>query len=201
MRIKEPFEKNKVFFISDTHFFHHNIIKYCDRPFSDIYDMNETIIQNWNHIVPEDGVVFHLGDFSLGAGREDKEKGPLIELLWRLNGTIYLTVGNHEGNVLNGDVCRNRFEEIADILEITIKDEEVSHSKQDITMCHYPMIVWNASHKGSWQLFGHVHGFMSNKGKIQHKPSQLDVGVDNVGFSPISYEKVKELITKQSLRQ
>ena len=61
------------------------------------------------------------------------------------------------------------------------------------------MITWNASHRGSWQLFGHVHGGLNNKGQIKHSPQSLDVGVDCHNFTPLSYQQVKDLITKQCL--
>ena len=53
----------KIYIISDTHFNHENIIKYCNRPFKDINEMNDAIIDNWNRIVKKDEIVYHLGDF------------------------------------------------------------------------------------------------------------------------------------------
>ncbi len=86
-------------------------------------------------------------------------------------------------------------------MEIEVEDDEITYGKQQIIMCHYPMICWNGSHRGSFQLFGHVHGGLSNKGVINHKPTQLDVGVDSHDFTPISYQQVKEIITKQCLNK
>lgn len=158
--------------------------------------MNEALIENWNRVVPEDGVVFHLGDVSLTANPKT-----LNELLQRLNGEIYLIIGNHENDALKKEYIRERWEGIYDIAEIFVKDDEVTYNEQHIIMCHYPMMVWNASHRGSWQLFGHVHGGLSNKGEMNHKPAQMDVGVDTNIYAPYTYQEIKEKITKQHLKK
>lgn len=194
MRIKNrQFDKDKLFFTSDTHFFHKNIIKYTNRPFTDALEMNETLVANWNRVIPSDGVVFHIGDVSLTAKQPELEA-----LLNRLNGTKYLIIGNHESDAL-GILAKPYWAGIYDVAEIFIKDEEVSYEEQHIVMCHYPMIVWNCSHRGSWQLFGHVHGGLSNKGVIKHSPLQLDLGVECHDYAPLSYQEVKEKITQQAL--
>ena len=123
----------------------------------------------------------------------------VVDLLSRLNGHIHLIVGNHEKDIISNDIALSKFVGVYDMLEITVKDEEISYGNQHIVLCHYPLLVWNASHRGSWQLFGHVHGGLSNKGVIQHSPTQMDVGVDCNNYKPFSYEKVKEIITKQCL--
>ena len=197
MKIKNiKFNKDKLFFTSDTHFFHKNIIEYCNRPFANTYEMNEALIKNWNSVVPTDGVVFHLGDVSLTAIPK-----VLNDLLYRLNGTIYLVIGNHEKDALGKEYVKNHWAGVYDIAEIFIEDEEITYGEQHIVMCHYPMQVWNASHRGSWQLFGHVHGGLSNKGEIKHSPMAMDVGVDCNNYTPFSYQQVKEQITKQTLNK
>ncbi len=80
----------EIYVISDTHFNHKNIIDYCNRPFKDIDEMNNTIIYNWNRIVKKDDIVYHLGDFFLGS------KFDLKDIVDRLNGAIYLIRGNHD---------------------------------------------------------------------------------------------------------
>ena len=80
----------KTYIISDTHFNHYNIIKYCDRPFKTVEEMNQTIINNWNEIVKPDDIVWHLGD--IGLGSKDKV-APLVK---RLNGRKRLIKGNHD---------------------------------------------------------------------------------------------------------
>ena len=84
------FDGYKVFFTSDTHLYHGNIIRFCNRPFKDVDMMNETIISNWNNTVGQDDIVFHLGDFCLGGSAE------WTKMLDRLNGRIYLIMGNHD---------------------------------------------------------------------------------------------------------
>ena len=77
-------------FISDTHFYHGNIIDYCNRPFSSVEEMNETLVQNWNRVVKQGDIVYHLGDVTM---RHDWA----FNSLWaRLKGRKRLIVGNHD---------------------------------------------------------------------------------------------------------
>lgn len=79
------------YIISDTHFYHNNIIKYCNRPFSSVEEMNDTLIENWNSIVKPEDTVFHLGDFAF-----KKNVNNIIHIVDRLNGKIVLIKGNHD---------------------------------------------------------------------------------------------------------
>ena len=54
-----------IYFISDTYFCHSNIIKYCDKPFKDAKEINETIINNCNNIVTNEDIVYHFREFLL----------------------------------------------------------------------------------------------------------------------------------------
>src|SRR5689334_18170901 len=115
MKIKEAFDNpDKIFFTSDTHFGHANIIKYCNRPHKDVYEMNQDIVTLWNHVVPEDGIVFHLGDFALADSKT------IRHVYDSLHGKKYLLWGNHD----RGNLEHIHKDKIYDILEITIKDEE-----------------------------------------------------------------------------
>ena len=53
----------KIFVTSDTHWFHNNIIKYSNRPWEDVDLMSEALIRNWNNVVGEKDIVYHLGDW------------------------------------------------------------------------------------------------------------------------------------------
>lgn len=78
-------------FISDTHFFHDNIITYGNRPFKSVDEMNQTLVDSWNSVVKPGDRVYHLGDVVMGGSHEDFAK------LWaKLNGSKTLIVGNHD---------------------------------------------------------------------------------------------------------
>jgi len=79
-----------VYVIADTHFNHGNIIKYCNRPFKDANEMDETLIANWNSVVGKDDTVYHLGDFALAKTEQ------LQGYIRSLNGNIILLLGNHD---------------------------------------------------------------------------------------------------------
>ena len=158
-----------IYFTSDTHFGHANIIKYCNRPFSCVETMNECMLKGINDVVKEDDTLYHLGDF---AWREtakeirDQIKCRDMHLIW----------GNHDKA------------NIADLFSSNHKLLELAIEGQEIVLCHYPMRAWNRSHYGSWNLFGHVHGTLD--GFLNGK--SLDVGVDSHNFKPWSFEQLKE---------
>lgn len=81
-------EAKHIWVTSDTH--HANIIKYCNRPFSSVEEMNETIIENWNKVVSKGDIVYHLGDFALG------DKSLIPDFIRRLTGHISFIMGNHD---------------------------------------------------------------------------------------------------------
>lgn len=81
-----------IWFTSDTHFGHKNIIRYANRPFDDVTHMNEMLVHNWNSVVHPDDTVYHLGDVALGPIRES------LAYIRRLNGRKVLITGNHDRN-------------------------------------------------------------------------------------------------------
>ena len=62
--------EDEFFLASDCHFFHENIIKYCNRPFKSAEEMNEVMYSNWNEVIPVDGKVFYLGDWVIGTDKK-----------------------------------------------------------------------------------------------------------------------------------
>ena len=130
--------EKQIWFTSDTHFLHTNIIRFSNRPFKDVNHMTEELIRAWNEVVGEDDDVYHLGDVSLG--RADKT----VTILNRLNGNIHLITGNHEKSVLDKEYTRNRFKWIKDYYELKVENQTIEGNKpQLVVMCHYGMRVWN----------------------------------------------------------
>lgn len=189
MKLSNKFDGNSLFFTADTHFNHANILRFCNRPFADVEEMNETIITRWNQVIGNDCHVFHLGDFCQGGSAE------WSRLLDRLNGKIHLIVGNHDlKNLRQGFM--NRFEEV-------VMQQRIEVETKSIYLNHYPFLCFEGGYKSNvWQLFGHVHTRTNNTGLDAERlaylyPTQYDVGMDNNDFTPVSYEEVKRIIEQQ----
>lgn len=187
--IRQAFDPDKVWFTSDTHFCHENIVKFSGRPFADAAEMNGELIRRWNETIPEDGIVFHLGDFCQGGSRQWNE------ILYRLHGKIYLILGNHDlRNIRQGYI--QRFELVTQQMTIVV-------GGQSIILNHNPFLCYGGSYRDVWQLFGHVHsGPLSRTGLDLPRlkmlfPLQYDVGVDNNDFRPVSFAEVKAKIEAQ----
>lgn len=99
---------------------------------------------------------------------------------------------------------RELFYAVHDIYNIQVEDDELEQN-QFITICHYPMLAWSKSHMGSWQAFGHLHlskTTTSNEGWVRNhlRATSYDVGVDNNNYTPVSYQQLKTIITRQCLK-
>ena len=183
------FEPEKVYFTSDTHFGHENIIRYCNRPFRNAEEMNAGLIRRWRETVPEDGIVFHLGDFAHGNARLWND------ILSALPGRKYLILGNHDMKALRQGYM-GRFELVAQQMTIRV-------GGQAIVLNHNPFLCYGGSYRDVWQLFGHVHSGPASHTGLDHPrlkmlfPLQYDVGVDNNDFRPISFTEVRAKIEAQ----
>ena len=179
----------KNWFSSDPHWGHKNIIRYCNRPFENVQIMNETLIMNFNaRVRPEDNLYF-TGDLFFC----DKSKA--AKILARLNGKKYLVLGNHDKMIKkNIEFFEPYFEYIGDYLEIKVQDPDASGGSQMICLFHYSQKVWNQSHRGSWQLYGHSHGSLPD----DPNALQMDVGVDCNNYYPFSYEEIKKRMKKKT---
>ena len=160
-----------VWFTSDHHFGHKNIIKYCNRPYSSVEEMDDDLIKRWNERVQPSDTVYHLGDFSFTRGSADVDA-----VASRLQGQIHLIYGNHDHKCVKK--C-SRFIWQGDYKYITVE-------KQKIVLFHYGMRVWRSGHRGTWMLYGHSHGTLPDIGG-----KTVDVGVDSWNYGPVSFEDLQ----------
>ena len=161
-----------IFFTSDLHIHHANIIKYCQRPFNSVEEMDNAIINNWNSVVAQDDSVWVLGDFTMS-----NDKILINRTLSRLNGNKYLVLGNHDS-----PACKfsGFWSEVHELTHISVE-------RETLVLCHYAMRVWYKSHHGSWHLYGHSHGSLSEENNLS-----FDVGVDAWGYTPVSFNQIAQ---------
>lgn len=170
-----------LFFTSDHHFGHENIIRFCNRPFENVREMNEVLIERWNEKIKSNDEVYHLGDFALTY------KENLETILQRLNGKIHLIKGNHENAAMQ---LPRYFQWIRDYQEIKVKDPDCKNGVQRIMLFHYAMRTWRGVSRGNWHLYGHSHGNLPDaEGELC-----FDIGVDSHDFYPLAYEEVKAIM-------
>ena len=212
---------SKVFFTSDTHFGHGNIIKYCARneflseidkleldkqggkwhdgdwkgdraskwriSKESVETMDEAIISNLNKIVGKDDILWHLGDFCFGPKNHYYQVAKNYRDRIKCR-TVNFVFGNHDHRNI-----RDLFNESYDLFETNINNQKV-------VLCHYAMAVWDKSHRGSWQLYGHSHSNLEEwMGKIMPGRRSIDVGIDNAkkvlgDYRPFSFEDLQRLI-------
>lgn len=173
-----------IFFTSDLHFYHEKIIYHCRRPFTDVQEMNEKLIHNWNRTVGPDDEVYILGDVTM--------KGPeqAFAILSRLSGRKYLIRGNHDYFVDNPawDNYLWMFQWVKDY-------HELIWNNQKFVLFHYPISEWASFRKGAVHLHGHQHNSaVYNYQQKQAGIRRYDVGVDANDFSPVSVEQIMKFI-------
>lgn len=164
---------SKVFFISDTHFNHANIMKYCDREFKSVEEMNKTIIKNWNATVKNSDVVYFLGDFCLGGVEQ-------IEFFAKqLNGRKRMVCGNHDRSP--SLYLAAGFEEVS--RNTIIVDEFFIASHKPVFL--NPKIPYVNIH-------GHIHNTTQILLNDEGKNLYFNVSVEMINYTPINFELIKE---------
>ena len=171
-----------IYFTADTHFCHLNVIKLCERPFSTIEEMHDTLIKNWNSVVKKKDEIYILGDFLYkGNGIEANE------ILKQLNGQKYLIKGNHDQFITEQTFDESHFKWVEDYFVL-------NYQKKKIVLFHYPIFEWDGYFKDAIHLYGHVHNSANdleqqNKFKVLGRMA-INVGVDVNNFTPISIETI-----------
>lgn len=179
-----------VWFTSDTHFGHAKIIEYCDRPFANVQEMNEKLVENWNAVVGPDDYVFHLGDIAFGGDDTWETWIP------KLNGKICLILGNHD--------MKNIKDKYLDMFYWVGNQLQIICDGMHIYLNHFPFATYGGINKDKpvWQLYGHLHTKDGKCGETPEVMSALrettyDVGVDNNNYRPISFKEVREILLNQ----
>jgi calcineurin-like phosphoesterase family protein len=157
----------KYWFISDEHYGHENIIKYCDRPFKDVQEMDNEIIKRCNSLVKSGDFLVHGGDFTL---KKDAE-----QYIRRLNGQHIFLRGSHD-YWMDGAYGDDYFDQIW----------EKKIDSIYVVVCHYNMRTWPRSFHGSIQLFGHSHG------KLTPRENQFDISVEANNYYPVCMDDIKK---------
>ncbi len=173
----------KKYFTSDYHFGHTNILKYDNRPYTDITTHDNDIIAKHNSIVTDEDEVYFLGDFTFS-----KDKKYIESLLVRLNGKKFFIKGNHDRSDMI-KLYQKYGTYLGELAEIFV-------GEQKIVLCHYAMKVWNQSHKGTYHLYGHSHGTLPDD------PNSLsfDVGINVWNYQPLEFEEIKRLMSLKTYK-
>ncbi|HEX2576962.1 MAG TPA: metallophosphoesterase family protein [Aquihabitans sp.] len=188
-------------FTADLHLGHRNIIRYCDRPFADVEEMDRALVDRWNEVVGDDDEVWVLGDVALGTIAESLPK------VARLRGRKVLLAGNHdrcwEGNGRKAAPWVDRYLD-AGFAEVRQGVETMEVAGHGALLCHFPYegdsqdldrhVSDRPVDRGQVLLHGHVH----ERWRVRDR--MINVGVDVHDFRPVSEHRVAELIAGISPR-
>ena len=184
-----------IYITSDLHLGHRNIIKYCNRPFQDIHEMNKCIIDTINNTVNIDDSLYILGDFAF------RGKDPIEYRNRIICKNIHIITGNHdrEKDFTKYLVSEENSYGFSSVQPV----KEIIHCNQKIFLSHYPHRSWPASHKGSWMCYGHCHSKLDHEDRASYRLT-LDVGVDNTTNynkpfgQPWSFKELQKLFNKKT---
>lgn len=193
------------YFTSDTHFNHENVIRFYNRPFSSVEEMNEGLISNWNKIVKEDDVVFHLGDFAFAPRQE------IPDIVDRLNGHVHLIRGNHDykSSIKKADfasVEKDMFVNVNGTFIYMIHDpfsirkkkneELIVPTQTEIILCGHLHSQWKIKKKGE-SLGRYIARNRDEKGGIVPLVT-VNVGVDVWDMKPVTLNEIMEFVNEGS---
>ena len=162
-----------VFFTSDQHFGHFNIIRLCSRPFGTVEEMDEALLSKWNAKVKADDIVYILGDLFFRAAK-------IEPILKALNGRKHLIVGNHDHTWMKGVATSDYFASVEILKEVEI-DGRV------LTLCHYPMLSYPQARRG-YMVYGHIHNNTDHPfwPLMAKTPTMLNASVDINHWKPVT---------------
>ncbi|MDR2932048.1 MAG: metallophosphoesterase family protein [Oscillospiraceae bacterium] len=167
-----------IFFTSDLHFGHENIIRHCNRPFASADEMDAALTRNWNAVVGEKDEIYILGDFTMRPAVEAHR------CLTRLNGHKYLISGNHDRFLKGFTPYMSDF--------VWVKDYYVlSAGGKWLVLFHFPILEWYQFHRGAIHLYGHVHNSKISAERLAALTGPaFNVGADVNSFTPVSIDEI-----------
>ncbi|UTY48560.1 metallophosphoesterase family protein [Sinorhizobium fredii] len=168
------------YYIADTHFFHERIIRMCARPFASIDEHDEAIVANWNSVVRDQDIVYHLGDFAFQLGINSER---IRSLFFRLKGRKHLIIGNHDQDK------RGDLHPTLAALDWAARPEHALRTRdggRDVYLAHYAARAWPSQQYGAVHFYGHSHGKLPGQGLSR------DVGIDmpDVDYTPRSFAEL-----------
>lgn len=175
---------SRIFYTADLHFGHKNIIKYENRPFEDVEDMNEQLIKKWNKKVKPNDTVYILGDFAFPNSKLTCRD--IEDIVNKLNGEKILITGNHDSWVSKKAFNTKCFKQIVPYAEIY--DTSVKRENPIVILFHYPIEDWDGRFYEAIHLHGHIH---SNE--ISYAKNRYNVGVDVCNYEPVTLEEIIKL--------
>jgi calcineurin-like phosphoesterase family protein len=190
-----------LFFTSDHHFGHRNIIDYCKRPFPDLERMREYFVRIWNHEIGPDDWVWVLGDVALGRLDES------LEVIAELNGRKLLMPGNHDRCFAGHKKAARERQRYLDAGFEAVLDgpRTLTIAGQSVTVSHFPYrstgvldeaTVRYAEYRpvddGGWLLHGHIHERWRIRGR------QINVGVDAWAGHPVQLAQVEHYMAESN---
>lgn len=138
------------YYIADCHFGHNNVLRFDNRPFKDIEEMENVMVGNWNSVVRLDDTVYILGDFCWGKADE------WLRIVKKLKGNKVLIEGNHD--------LRNPPAELKSLFADIKPYKEVTDNGRQVILCHFPIPFYrHSSAKLYFMLCGHVHNTAENE--------------------------------------
>lgn len=164
----------KIFLITDTHWGHDNIIKYCNRPLN----YNDLIIERWKEIVSEKDIIYHLGDVIMGRHET------LTNILSQLPGTKILIKGNHDNHSDNWYI-RAGFDAVLEKAQVN-----------GVILSHKPSFLSELEiNYGIINVFGHFHNAPADRWEFSLKERIIDshylLSIEKVNYYPVLLEDVK----------
>lgn len=166
--------KGKVWFWSDLHLFHSNIISYCTRPFADAGEMNNTMLANYRAIVRDGDVVVFGGDITMGGAAVTNE------LLRQLPGHKINILGNHDVE-RKGKRLHLMVDEVVAYLELSVGEHSV-------LLTHYP-VAEDVLKLGQINVHGHIHNNHVHP-SLGSGDRHINMSVEHTGYAPVSMAKL-----------